>query len=211
MVRLPSLTLVLALVAAAAPLHAQSNAKARSNLVSQDDRFLAAREAFRVGQYPKVAEQASYLRGYVLEPYVEYYLLRMKIEEVPPSQVREFLVKHQGTYIANELRRDWLKVLVKRQDWEGFEAEYPAIVGDDPELTCYALQARWKRGDPSALEELRPAWMAPRDLPEGCAALAEAEIAAGKLTARHVWDRVRISQRTRRPTTARSTAFAASP
>jgi soluble lytic murein transglycosylase len=195
MVRLPrrGLPLVLALVAVATPLHAQTNAKARANSApTQDDRFLAAREAFRLGQYPKVAEQAPHLRGYVLEPYVEYYLLRMKIEEVPASQPRDFLARHQGTYIANELRRDWLKTLAKRGDWDVFEAEYPAIVGDDPELACLALQARWKRGDASALDELRPAWIAPRDLPEGCVALAEAEIAAGTLTTRHVWERVRI-------------------
>ena len=193
MVRLPvrSLALVVALAAPALPLHAQTNGKARAPAVSQDERFLAAREAFRVGQYPKVAEQAPHLRGYVLEPYVEYYLLRMKLEEASAAQAREFLIRHQGTYIADQLRRDWLKNLGKRQDWATFEAEFPALVGEDPELTCFALQARWKRGDASALEELRPLWTAPRDLPEGCVPLAEAEIAAGKLTARHVWDRVR--------------------
>jgi soluble lytic murein transglycosylase len=194
MVRLPfaCFPLVFALVAAAAPLHAQTNAKARASSLTQDDRFLAAREAFRVGQYAKVADQAPHLRGYVLEPYVEYYLLYMKLAEASSSEVNDFLVKHQGSYIADQLRRDWLKSLGKRQDWAAFEAEYPALVGEEPELTCYALQARWRRGDASALEEFRPLWMTPRELPEGCVPLAEAEIAAGKLTLRHVWDRVRV-------------------
>jgi soluble lytic murein transglycosylase len=194
MVRAPigCLTLALALAAAAPTLHAQANGKPRAAPLTQDDRFLAVREAFRVGQYAKVAEQAPHLKGYVLEAYVEYYLLRMKLEEVPATEVRDFLNKQQETYIADQLRRDWLKVLAKHQDWDGFESGYPAVVGDDPELACYSLQARWRRGDPPALDEFRRVWAAPRELPEGCVPLAEAEIAAGRLTTRHVWDRVRI-------------------
>jgi soluble lytic murein transglycosylase len=193
MVRLPRgrLTLALALAAAVLPLHAQTNGKARP-APSQDDRFLAAREAFRLGQYAKVAEQAPHLRGHVLAPYVEYYLLHMKLAEASGPEVRDYLARHQGTYLADQLRRDWLKTLARRQDWAAFESEYPALVGDDPELACYALQARWRRGDASALEEFRPLWAAPRELPEGCVALAEAEMAAGRITARHVWDRVRV-------------------
>ena len=194
MVRLPigCLTLAVALIAAAPTLHAQANGKSRAAPLTQDDRFLAAREAFRVGQYAKLAEQAPHLQGYVLESYVEYYQLRMKLEELPAAQVRDFLVRRQGTYIADQMRRDWLRQLGKRNEWETFESEYSALAGDEPELACYALQARWRRGDPSALDEFRRVWTAPRDLPEGCVSLAEAEIAAGKLTTRHVWDRVRI-------------------
>jgi soluble lytic murein transglycosylase len=193
MVRLSFTWVALAVALAVAPpaVHAQANGKARAAPLTQDDRFIAAREAFRLGQYPKVAEQAQHLQGYVLESYVEYYLLRMKLEDLPPAAARAFLLKHHDTYIADQFRRDWLKVLGKRGEWELFEAEYPAIVGDEPELACYALQARWRRGDQSALEEFRDIWAAPRELPEGCMPLAEGEIAAGRLTTRHVWDRVR--------------------
>ncbi len=189
---LAGLAFAVALVAAPAAAHAQANGKSRAAPLTQDDRFLAAREAFRVGQYPKVAEQAPHLKGYVLEPYVEYYLLRMKLEELPATDVRDFMTRQQDTYIADQLRRDWLKVLAKRQDWDGFETEYSAVVGDDPDLACYSLQARWRRGDQPALDEFRRVWTAPRELPEGCVPLAEAEIAAGKLASRQVWDRVRI-------------------
>ncbi|HSD55196.1 MAG TPA: transglycosylase SLT domain-containing protein [Burkholderiales bacterium] len=193
MVRLSLIALICAVALIAAPpaAHAQANAKKRAAPLSQDDRFLAAREAFRLGQPAKVAEQAQQLQGYVLESYVEYYLLRMRLDDMPADAVHEFLAKHQGTYIADQLRRDWLKALGKRREWEPFEAEYSAIVADDPELTCYALQARWRRGDDSALDEFRLLWASPQELPDGCAPIAESEIAAGRLTARHVWDRAR--------------------
>jgi soluble lytic murein transglycosylase len=192
MVRLSFLYVALAVALAATPAaHAQTNGKSRAALLTQDDRFLAAREAFRLGQYAKLAEQAQHLHGYVLESYVEYYLLRMKLEDLPPAAAQAFLLKHHGTYIADQFRRDWLKALGARGEWAPFDAEYPALVGDEPELTCYALQSRWHRGDESALAEFRHMWGGPRELPEGCAPLAEGEIAAGRLSARHVWDRMR--------------------
>jgi soluble lytic murein transglycosylase len=183
------LAIALALIPALA--HAQGNGKSRAAPLTQDDRFLAAREAFRVGQYAKLVEQAQHLRGYVLESYVEYYQLHMKLDELPAGPIREFLAKHQDTYIADQMRRDWLKALGKRREWDLFEAGYPALAGDDPDLACYSLQARWRRGDESALDELRGVWAMPRDLPEGCVPLAEDQIAGGKLTTRHVWARVR--------------------
>jgi soluble lytic murein transglycosylase len=194
MVRLSSFAAGLTLVLAASlgPVHAQGgNAKAKAAPQSADDRFLAARDAFRLGQYPKLAEQAQHLRGYVLESYVDYYLLRMRLDELPAVPVREFLARNAGTYIAEQMRRDWLRTLGKRQEWTLFEADYPGLVADDAELVCYSLQARTRRGDQSATEEFARIWASTRDLPEGCVAIAEAEIAAGRLTARHVWDRVR--------------------
>jgi soluble lytic murein transglycosylase len=186
---------VVSALAASGPALAQTKAgKARPAQLSADEHFLAAREAFRLGQYPKLMGEVPHLRGYVLEPYVEYYQLRMRLEELPAGAVGEFLARQSGTYIGEQLRRDWLKTLGRRGEWTLFEAGYPGLVADDPELVCYSLQARTARGDQAALEEFRRIWAAPRDLPGGCVAIAEGEIAAGRLTARHVWDRARALQ-----------------
>jgi soluble lytic murein transglycosylase len=194
MVRRSSLAIGFAVLlgfASGVALAEANNAKAKPGALSADDRFLAAREAFRLGQYPKLVEQAQQLRGHVLESYVDYYQLRMRLDELPAGPVREFLARNAGSYIAEQMRRDWLKALGKRGEWDLFEADYPRIVADDPELECYSLQARARRGDQSAAEEFGRIWASPRDLPEGCVAIAEREIAAGRLTARQVWDRTR--------------------
>jgi len=60
--------LALALAAAGAP-------------ASQDDDFVAAQEAFRAGDAARLARHAQRLKGYVLEPYVEYYQLRLRLED----------------------------------------------------------------------------------------------------------------------------------
>ena len=52
-------------------------------------------------------------------------------------------------------------VLGKSGRWESFQAEYPALSGDDPEVTCYMLLARFKREDQSVLGDFKPFWNAP--------------------------------------------------
>ena len=81
------------------------------------------------------------------------------------EEVRAFLSQQSGSLLAEQVRRDWLKVLGKRQRWDLFRSEYPLLVGGDNEVSCYALQARWQQKDASALAEVRTHWYAPRELP----------------------------------------------
>jgi soluble lytic murein transglycosylase len=94
--------------------------------------------------------------------------------------------------LAEQLRTDWLKVLGRSGRWELFQAEYPALSGDDPEVACYMMLARWKREDQSVLVDFKPFWNAPRELPEGCLALARAIHKSGQLGSREAWGRFRV-------------------
>ena len=154
--------------------------------------FLAARAAVRAGDYNKLARYDAQLQGYLLEPYVNSWLLRQRLEDVPAEEVRAFLSDQKGSLLAELVRRDWLKALGRKQQWEMFRAELPLLVSDDNEIICYALQARWQQQDASALAEVRAQWYAPRELPVGCVPLAEALIASGEFTSRQVWERVRL-------------------
>jgi soluble lytic murein transglycosylase len=159
---------------------------------SQEEIFLAARAAARAGDYDKLASYDAQLRGYLLEPYVESWLLRPRLDDATSEEVRAFLARQKGTVIAEQVRKEWLKVLGKTQQWDLFRSEHLLLVNDDNEISCYALQARWRQTDESALAEIRAQWYAPRELPDGCVPLAEALIASGQLTNRQVWERIRL-------------------
>ncbi len=159
---------------------------------TQEEIFLAARAAVRAGDYDKLARYDAELQGYLLEPYVESWLLRPRLEDATAEEVRAFLGRQQGSVLAEQLRKEWLKVLGKKQQWDLFRTEHPLLVSDDNEIACYALQARWQQRDESALAEVRAHWYAPRELPEGCVPLAEALIANGQFTSRQVWERIRL-------------------
>ena len=135
---------VLAAILVAAPLTLCAAGGA-----ARDKALLAARDAFLAGDRVKLARQAEKIRGHVLEPYVGYWRLRLRIEEADPGELRAFLARNAGTVLAEQLRREWLRVLGKNGQWELFRQEHPALVKEDPDVACYALQERWLSRDES--------------------------------------------------------------
>lgn len=158
----------------------------------QDDAFRAAADAFRRGQASKLDRAAALLKGYSLEPYVRYWQLKLRLDDADSSAVREMLAENDGLLLGEELRNDWLRVLGKRSQWDDFFAEYPRLAVEAPDVTCLALQGRWRRGDQATLVEVREFWNAPHDIPDACMPLIETEIADRKITTSDVWDRVRV-------------------
>ncbi|CAG0943878.1 MAG: Soluble lytic murein transglycosylase [Rhodocyclaceae bacterium] len=179
--RINSLLCVLALAAAAPALQAANG----------DERVLAARDAAQRGDRARLAKQLDAVRGHELDPYVEYWLLRLRLEEAGADELRDFLARQSGSYLADKLRGDWLKLLGKRREWGIFDAEYPPLVQSDQEITCHALQNRLRLADLGALEEARPMWFAAADLPEPCVPLMEQLIADKRLGADDIWERLR--------------------
>ncbi|MBI2313454.1 MAG: lytic transglycosylase domain-containing protein [Betaproteobacteria bacterium] len=161
---------------------------------SPDDDFLAAREAFRVGDVARLDSQAGRLRGHVLEPYLAYWQLRLRLEDAEPAAVRDFLHSYAGTLLADQMRGQWLKVLGKQGAWELFNEEYPELYQEDPELTCYALQARFfGQQDGEALYEVRRPWFTGREAPESCGPLFDALVSGGLVNDEDVWARIRLA------------------
>lgn len=177
---------------AAAPLALDAAPRtAPRGALSTDDHFIAAAEAYAKANAAKLASHAPHLKGHVLEPYVEYWQLALRIDAVSAETLREFSARYPGTLLADLLRRDWLKSAAKRGQWDSFEREYPMLAAEDADLACLALQARWRKNDPAATEGFRRAWQASRDLADGCAPIAEAELAAGRLATSDIWARAR--------------------
>ncbi len=167
----------------AAPAHASS---------APDTALLAAHDAFRAGDALKLAKLTERLRGHVLEPYAEYWLLTLRLEDTPAAEVSAFLARHAGTVYAELLRADWLRVLGKRADWARFERELASLAVDDLEIRCYTWASRLAHGDHFAAEEAMQMWREPKDLPAGCVKLEEKLVAEGKLDATAIWERVRV-------------------
>jgi soluble lytic murein transglycosylase len=167
-------------------------ALALADTAAQDTAFLAAREAFAKGDAAKLARLAPELKGYVLEPYVEYYQLRMRLDEQSPASIQAFVARYPNSVIGERMRADWLRSLARKRDWDGYLAEYPNYLAEDADLACYALQANWRKGNAVAEADIQRVWNAPREILDGCLPLVEAQLASGKITERQVWDRLRV-------------------
>jgi soluble lytic murein transglycosylase len=182
-----NLAVALACVLAAGVATAKDSAK-----YSVDESLLAAYDAYRAGDPVKFARLAKRLEGHVLEPWLDYWRLSMRLEDTPSREVREFLATHANRYVNERLRADWLRVLGKRAEWSEFDRQALRYTRDDLEVSCYRWISRLEHGDDSALDEATAIWLEPTELPDGCQRLSTILSVRGRLTVTDVWRRVRV-------------------
>jgi soluble lytic murein transglycosylase len=159
----------------------------------QDDDFIAARNAFQAGDRARLARVAPGLQGYVLEPYVAYWQVKLDLDRTSAEEVQAFLKRYENSVVAERMRADWLKVLATRANWALFNAEYPLLQSPDAETICYSAQARMAFGDLSGLAAVKPLWTSGRDQPAACTPMFEAMLAGGQITTQDVWARMRLA------------------
>ncbi len=157
-----------------------------------DQALLSAYDAYKAGSARRFAIATSGLDGHVLLPWLDYWRLSLELEQAAPEAVEQVLARHAGSYAADRLRAEWLKVLAKRRDWERFGAQRPLLVRDDTELRCMSAQAGLQREHPEAADAARKLWMEPGDFAPGCAAMAEELARRGLLSQDAVWLRLRM-------------------
>jgi soluble lytic murein transglycosylase len=161
--------------------------------VAEDADFLAACDAFRAGDAVKLGRFAPRLKKTPLEVYVSYYQLRLDLENADPKLVKSFLARPEDTPLIDRLRGEWLKLLGKKQQWDLFDAEYPRLLNEDAELTCYALQSRRRSQEGAALLAARGLWFSGKGQPESCATIFEAALSVGIISEQDVWQRLRLA------------------
>lgn len=159
----------------------------------QDEDFIAARNAFQAGDRGRLARVAPALQGYVLEPYVAYWQIKLDLDKASPDEVQTFLKRYGRSVVTERMRAEWLKVLAVRANWTLFNAEYPQLLTPDNETICFAAQARLAFGDRSGLAAAKPLWTSGRDQPAACTPIFEAMLAGGQITTQDVWGRMRLA------------------
>jgi soluble lytic murein transglycosylase len=157
----------------------------------RDADVLAAKEAAQRGQWKVLEGYRSRLAGHILEAYATYWQLAGSVERSDPRDVRAFLERYPDSPLAEGLRREWLKALGSAGSWELFRAEYPKVIGDDVEITCYSFQERLVRGDAEAMGEAHSLFISGRETAPSCDPVFAAAAGANAITEAETWDRVR--------------------
>jgi soluble lytic murein transglycosylase len=186
--RKSSLRLTLACVALAVLAGSAGVAAAQS-----DADLLAAKDAYDRGDKGRLDTLAPALKGHVLEPYVEFWQLRTRLDDVDYDAVRGFLGRYPNTPLADRLRVEWLKALARRGDWTTFALEYPPPAGEDVELTCYGVQLRRFREGDAALAAAKPLWFSSQSTPDACEPLFVELVARGELGTADLRERFRLA------------------
>ncbi|MBC3933154.1 lytic transglycosylase domain-containing protein [Undibacterium curvum] len=165
----------------------------KKTLVTDDDRFMALRDAAFHDDASGADQHAALLSNYDIPSYVDYYRLRSRLSKTSNAEFREFLSKYEGSAIADRLRNDWLLVLGRRGEWELFDQQYPQfVVADDNQLRCYAQLSRASRQQKVAAEA-KALLNSPKDYGEGCYSLVNALAANGQFSQSDLWDQLRMA------------------
>ena len=160
---------------------------------ASDAAFINAYDAYRTGDANRFARAVTKLEGHLLEPWLEYWALSMRLEDAEPGEVAAYFARHPGQYAAELLRAEWLKVLGRRGDWAQFERELAQYPREDLEIRCYSLLSQLLRGEEAAAGEFGAKWWRePAELPEGCAKVADWMFEHQRLEVDDVWRRVRV-------------------
>ena len=161
-------------------------------VLADDEAVLGAYDAFRAGDPVRFERYARDAKDDVLAPWVEYWRLKLRIEDASAAEIDPYLARYAGQYLGDQLRLDWLRELGRRGDWAAFERARGPLVQDDPEVRCYAWRARIARGDAQALVESRVIWLEPRELSDGCQSLADELVRRGAAGEDQLWARARV-------------------
>ena len=180
--------LALACAALPAPTWSQAATPLDTTVVDARDaarkrdrnRLAAARATLQAGKHP-------------LTPWVEYWDLSNRLPEVQADEVEAFYARWPGSYVEDRLRNDWLLELGRRRDWPGLAREYPRFrMADDREVSCWWLFTEHLAGR-DVTDAARSAWLAQRELDDGCNLLATAMVDAKRFSADDVWRKARLA------------------
>ena len=152
------------------------------SFAQSDADFLAAKAAFDKGDRGKLAALAPKLSAHVLAPYVDYWQLKLGIEDASPAAIRAYLDRYPNTPLADRLRLDWLKLLGRKGLWARFALDYPPPQTDDAEVACYGVLYKWQRDGDDALASAVPLWFTGSASPDACEPAFAALIQRGDLS-----------------------------
>jgi soluble lytic murein transglycosylase len=182
------------------------SAPAPAFLVTDEDLrrdFAAALEAERRGDVAKFKRLRQKLDGYVLRGHLDYEHLKDRVASAPRTEIARFLDENGQLAVSEPIRRQWLRQLASRGEWETF-LRYYHDVEDDPELACLRLNRLFATAEAQTtlMPEIERLWLTGRSQPPACDPLFAAWKKAGHMSTEQVWARIRLAMERRNLTLA---------
>jgi soluble lytic murein transglycosylase len=175
---------------------------AQPTIDDQRKRYLQAQKSLSAGQLTTFKKLTGSLIDYPLYPYLLHDYIRPRLSSIDDEDIINFLKKYNDLPITNDLRKRWLRVLVRKGRWQTFLDNYTTQT--DTVLKCYQLQARIKTNTNSyLLEDTRSMWLAGESQPEECDPAFALLYKSDLMTPELVWERVRLAMQNNKTSLAK--------
>ena len=107
--------------------------------------YRSALEALRQQRTGEAYALQARMGEYPLAPYVDYYDLYWQPQTARLAEVKQFMLQHPNSYLANRLERRYLHLLAQEQNWHAFLSLRPAKP-NSVDLQCYYYRAKLAMG-----------------------------------------------------------------
>ena len=137
---------ILALCVAVATVLGATAAQGQGRL-TPDQQYLAAREAYAKGNAAALATHARALKGHILEPYAEFWQLRLVSSRRRRARSATSSAGTPARSSRSSSGASGCSSSASGSSGSSSTPRSPNLVLDDPDVNCYSLQSRWRRGD----------------------------------------------------------------
>ena len=154
--------------------------------------FLTAEKAIKKGHTDTYRKLKAQLRDYPLYPYLLFEEYRRKLRVIRPEQVEQFLSRYADSPLAGRLRRKYLDMLAREENWPLFHRFYQPTT--DTRLDCHYRHLLITQGRiAEALQGVEKLWLVGHSQPRACDSIFAEWIKAGGLTPQRVWERIELA------------------
>jgi len=162
-------------------------------ITAQDALFRQAQDAIARGNMTSWRQMEPKLRAHPLYPYLEYAELRRQLAAQSSQTIDTFLQRHEGSYVADRLNRDWLIHLGQNQQWERFLKYYHPEMSSGSDIHCMYANALLATHNKAADETMRKLWLTTNSLPRSCDRPLALWHQQGSLSSDLAWQRFELA------------------
>lgn len=181
-------------------------APAQAGIDEERSTFRDVHAAWEAGSREAALARLGELKSYPLQSYLRYLDLRERLEAASRDEVTAFLQDVPDSFMAEDLRKSYLKMLADTGDWSAY-LDFDDAALDAFAFRCQRVVARGEmRGVRPVLEEALALWSEGVPLPETCQRMEDWLAASGKLTSDRLWKRIEQAMEKNRVTEARRLA-----
>lgn len=163
----------------------------QADIQQQRKTYDQAMAALKAGQQQRYENLLPALRDYPLYPYLLLESLKQRVETASHQEIENFLVSHGDLPFAQRLKNDWLRRLVRENQWSLLREHYDAS-SQNAGISCQLALQSWREGNQTtAMTQAAELWTVGRSQPNECDPLFDRWRDAGGLTEDVAWARIR--------------------
>ncbi|RLA47529.1 MAG: hypothetical protein DRR06_02180 [Gammaproteobacteria bacterium] len=190
---LPALRLSCLLFLGIELLHSAPALAREATLTQQRELYVSVKKSLDRGSTSLFKQHLQELQDYPLFPYLEYTRLTYRLSVNDEPAVSRFLQKYDDSWLNRRLRRNWLKLLYRKELWQLYQ-DYYLESAANTEIKCRYYFARYQSGEKqAALEGGLKLWVVGNSQPKGCDPLFKLLIAEQRISNEVAWQRYTLA------------------